>query len=189
MFDLFDPSKIFLVGVVALIVIGPKELPRVMRTVGQVVGRMRRMASEFQQQFNEAMREAELEDVKKELAAMNEAAKVEVTGLDVSFDPATLTQHEDSKPPEAEKPAIEEKSIDVQPLEPRREADLDDVKKALEAMKRERGRGCEPSAKPIKRRSLAACAGAAPREAVEGEPPPPMRIELADSVARGDRAR
>jgi sec-independent protein translocase protein TatB len=56
MFDIFDPSKIFLVGVVALIVIGPKDLPRVMRTVGQVVGRMRRMANEFQQQFNEAMR-------------------------------------------------------------------------------------------------------------------------------------
>src|SRR5579872_3177454 len=131
MFDIFDPSKIFIVGVVALIVIGPKELPRVMRTVGQVVGRMRRMANEFQAQFNEAMREAELEDVKKELAAMNEAAKVEVTGVDVSFDPATLTQHDGSNPAEAEKPAIEQKSIDMQPP---READLDDVKKALEAI-------------------------------------------------------
>ena len=134
MFDLFDPSKIFIVGVVALIVIGPKDLPRVMRTVGQVVGRMRRMANEFQQQFNEAMREAELEDVKKELAAMNEATKVEVTGLDVSFDPAALTQHDDSKAAEATHPAIEETSIDTQPAEPPSEANLDDVKKALEAM-------------------------------------------------------
>jgi sec-independent protein translocase protein TatB len=107
MFDLFDPSKIFIVGVVALIVIGPKELPRVMRTVGQVVGRMRRMAAEFQQQFNEAMREAELEDVKKELAAMNDAAKVDVSldepaKTDVAFDPARLTQHENVKAIEAE---------------------------------------------------------------------------------------
>jgi sec-independent protein translocase protein TatB len=181
MFDLFDPSKIFLVGVVALIVIGPKELPRVMRTVGQVVGRMRRMANEFQQQFNEAMREAELEDVKKELAAMNDAAKVEVTGLDVSFDPAALTQHEDSKPALVEKPAIEEKSIDAQTLEPRSEADLDDVKKALEAMK-EAAKN-EPAAKPPN--------GAAPHEPAQPSAEaglPPMQTELADSMARGDRA-
>jgi sec-independent protein translocase protein TatB len=119
MLDLFDPSKIFIVGVVALIVIGPKELPRVMRTVGQVVGRMRRMAAEFQQQFNEAMREAELDDVRKELAAMNEAATVDVSSeieavnkeltaageaakADVSFDPARLTQHDNVRPLEAE---------------------------------------------------------------------------------------
>jgi sec-independent protein translocase protein TatB len=182
MFDLFDPSKIFLVGVVALIVIGPKELPRVMRTVGQVVGRMRRMANEFQQQFNEAMREAELEDVKKELAAMNDAAKVEVTGLDVSFDPATLTQHDDSKPAEGEKLAIEEKSIDVQPLEPRSEADLDDVKKALEAMN-ETAKS-EPATKSPN--------GAPPHEQASAPPaedsPPPMQSALADSMARGDRA-
>jgi sec-independent protein translocase protein TatB len=182
MFDLFDPSKIFIVGVVALIVIGPKELPRVMRTVGQVVGRMRRMANEFQQQFNEAMREAELEDVKKELAAMNDAAKVEVTGLDVSFDPAALTQHDDLKPAEGEKPAIEEKSIDVQPLEPRSEADLDDVKKALEAMN-ETAKS-EPATKSPN--------GAPPHEPAAAPPaedsPPPMQSELADSMARGDRA-
>jgi sec-independent protein translocase protein TatB len=145
MFDIFDPSKIFLVGVVALIVIGPKDLPRVMRTVGQVVGRMRRMANEFQQQFNEAMREAELEDVKKELAAMNEAAKVDVEGVDVSFDPAHLTQHDTPKALEAEKPAIEEhtietapsaeqKATETAPVEERREADLDDVKRELAAL-------------------------------------------------------
>jgi sec-independent protein translocase protein TatB len=143
---------------------------------------MRRMANEFQQQFNEAMREAELEDVKKELAAMNDAAKVEVTGLDVSFDPATLTQHEDSKPAEAEKPAIEEKAIDVQPLEPRSEANLDDVKKALEAMN-ETAKS-ETAAKPPN--------GAAPHEPAatphaEGAAPP-TQSELADSLARGDRA-
>jgi sec-independent protein translocase protein TatB len=97
MFDLFDPGKLFIVGVVALIVIGPKDLPRVMRTLGQVTGRMRRMAAEFQQQFNEAMREAEMEDVKKELAAINDASKV-----DVAFDPATLTRHDDVKALEAE---------------------------------------------------------------------------------------
>jgi sec-independent protein translocase protein TatB len=49
MFDL-DVSKMIIVGIVALAVIPPKDLPRVMRTVGQALGRMRRMAAEFQGQ-------------------------------------------------------------------------------------------------------------------------------------------
>jgi sec-independent protein translocase protein TatB len=46
-------------------VIGPKELPAVLRTVGQWMGKMRRMAAEFQGQFQDAMREAEMADLKK----------------------------------------------------------------------------------------------------------------------------
>ena len=76
MFDL-DFSKLIVVGIVALAVIPPKDLPRVMRTVGQAVGKMRRMAAEFQNQFMDAMREADLESVRKELDALNEKAKVE----------------------------------------------------------------------------------------------------------------
>ncbi|MBX9875070.1 MAG: Sec-independent protein translocase protein TatB, partial [Thermoleophilia bacterium] len=56
-------SEFMLIGAVALVVIGPKDLPKAMRTVGQAVGKIRRMASEFQGQFNEAMREAELHDL------------------------------------------------------------------------------------------------------------------------------
>ena len=70
MFD-FDIGKMLVVAIVALAVIPPKDLPRVMRTVGQVMGRMRRMAAEFQGQFMDAMREAEFESVRKELAELN----------------------------------------------------------------------------------------------------------------------
>ena len=65
---MFDISwgKLVIIGVVALIVIGPKELPAVLRMVGQWMGKMRRMASEFQGQFQEAMREAEMADLKKQ---------------------------------------------------------------------------------------------------------------------------
>lgn len=66
MFD-FAWSEFMLVGAVALVVIGPKDLPKAMRAVGQAVGKMRRMASEFQGQFNDAMREAELHDLKKQV--------------------------------------------------------------------------------------------------------------------------
>jgi sec-independent protein translocase protein TatB len=64
---MFDISwgKLVIIGVVALLVIGPKELPAVLRMVGQWMGKMRRMASEFQGQFQEAMREAEMADLKK----------------------------------------------------------------------------------------------------------------------------
>ncbi|SIQ72172.1 MULTISPECIES: Sec-independent protein translocase protein TatB [unclassified Bosea (in: a-proteobacteria)] len=60
-------SEMVLIGAVALVVIGPKDLPKVLRTVGQTIGKVRRMATEFQGQFNEAMREAELADLKKQV--------------------------------------------------------------------------------------------------------------------------
>src|SRR5215210_6879809 len=65
---MFDISwgKLVIIGVVALIVIGPKELPMVLRTVGQWMGKIRRMSSEFQGQFQDAMREAEMADLKKQ---------------------------------------------------------------------------------------------------------------------------
>ena len=64
MFDI-DSGKLLIIGVVALVVIGPKELPGVLRQVGQAVGKLRRMAGEFQGQFMEAMRESELEELRK----------------------------------------------------------------------------------------------------------------------------
>ena len=73
MFDL-GWGKIIIVAVIALIVIGPKELPAVLRTVGQWMGKVRRMASEFQSQFQEAMREAEMADLKKQVEEMSSAA-------------------------------------------------------------------------------------------------------------------
>jgi sec-independent protein translocase protein TatB len=79
---MFDISwgKLVVIGVIALIVIGPKELPAVLRTVGQWMGKMRRMAAEFQGQFQDAMREAEMADLKK---TFDETT----SGLSSVFDP------------------------------------------------------------------------------------------------------
>jgi sec-independent protein translocase protein TatB len=75
MFD-FSWSELLLIGVVALIFIGPKELPGVLRTLGQWMSKIRRMAGDFQNQFHDAMREAELADLKKEVDDMaSQAAK------------------------------------------------------------------------------------------------------------------
>ena len=69
MFDL-SSSKLLILGLVALIVVGPKELPLLLRTLGKYMAMIRRQAAEFRSQFDDAMREAELDTVKKDLETM-----------------------------------------------------------------------------------------------------------------------
>jgi sec-independent protein translocase protein TatB len=73
MFDI-GWSEFAVIAVVALIAIGPKELPGVLRMVGQWVAKARKMAGEFQGQFQEAMREAEMADLKKSFDEVKQAA-------------------------------------------------------------------------------------------------------------------
>jgi Tat protein translocase TatB subunit len=75
MFDI-GGGELLLIGIVALIAIGPKELPTVLRTLGQWMGKLRRMASEFQNQFQEAVREAEMADLIMCSAAIGPAWKM-----------------------------------------------------------------------------------------------------------------
>jgi len=66
-------SELALIGAVALIVIGPKDLPRVMRSLGQWTRRARAMAAEFQRNLDEMMREAELDEIRKEVEKVSPA--------------------------------------------------------------------------------------------------------------------
>lgn len=88
MFD-FDAGKLLIIGVVALIVIGPKDLPRVLRQIGQAVAKLRRMATEFQGQFMDAMKEADLQDIRTEVSKLKSS-----TDLSTHFDPARDIQRE-----------------------------------------------------------------------------------------------
>ena len=111
MFDI-GWSELVVIAVVALIAIGPKELPAVLRTVGQYMGKIRRMASEFQGQFQEAMREAELVELKKQAEDLK--SSVSDLGSSVSdlgkLDPLAETQKQiesafdDAAKPELPKP-------------------------------------------------------------------------------------
>jgi sec-independent protein translocase protein TatB len=85
---IFEWSEWVVIGVVALIVIGPKELPAVLRAIGQWTTKLRRMAGEFQNQFQEAMREAEMVDLKKQVDELGDTAK----GLTSDFDPLDLKE-------------------------------------------------------------------------------------------------
>jgi sec-independent protein translocase protein TatB len=104
MFDI-GWGELVVIGIVALIAIGPKELPTVLRTLGQYMGKVRRMASEFQGQFQEAMREAELVELKKQA----EDLKSSVSDLG-NLDPLADTQKQiesafdDAAKPELPKP-------------------------------------------------------------------------------------
>jgi sec-independent protein translocase protein TatB len=69
MFDI-SWTELLVIAVVAIIVVGPKDLPRALRAVGRWTGKAKRMAREFQNQFNEALREAELDTIKKEVEAV-----------------------------------------------------------------------------------------------------------------------
>ena len=68
-------TKLLIVAVVALIAIGPKELPGVLRNVGRWMAKLQRMKAELQNQMREALREADMEGLKKHAEDLNEAAR------------------------------------------------------------------------------------------------------------------
>ncbi|NNM72111.1 Sec-independent protein translocase protein TatB [Enterovirga aerilata] len=90
---MFDMSwgEVMVIGAVALIVIGPKDLPKALRTVGQMTAKVRRLASEFQGQFNEAMREAELDEVRREVEGINRQVSSATSG---AFNPIQTIRDE-----------------------------------------------------------------------------------------------
>src|SRR3569833_3335742 len=67
MFDLFAWQHIVIMLVVALVVVGPKDLPRMMHTAGKWAGKARNMANEFRKSFDEMARQAELDELRKEI--------------------------------------------------------------------------------------------------------------------------
>jgi sec-independent protein translocase protein TatB len=118
MFD-FDVGKLLLIGVVALIFIPPKDLPNALRQLGRIIGQARRMASDFQGQFSEALREAELSQIKDELHNLKQKASVEDAFSHVAD--MLETKVETPAPPEAagpEAPAVEAASPETAPTAP-----------------------------------------------------------------------
>jgi sec-independent protein translocase protein TatB len=83
-------TELLLIAVVAIVVIGPKELPEALRSLGRMMTKLRRMAGEFQSQFNQALREANLEDVKRDFDSIRQSA----SSLGGGFNPMTLARDE-----------------------------------------------------------------------------------------------
>ena len=74
MFDI-GWSELLVIAVVAIVVVGPKELPRLLRTFGRYAGKLKRAASDFQHQFEDAMRESELDEMRKALDDVRSTAE------------------------------------------------------------------------------------------------------------------
>src|SRR5689334_20016300 len=72
-------TEMLVIAVVMIVVVGPKDLPKMLRTFGRTTSKLRAMAGDFQRQFNDALKEAELDDVKKsvdELRSLNPASQI-----------------------------------------------------------------------------------------------------------------
>ncbi|MGD9738089.1 MAG: Sec-independent protein translocase protein TatB [Bauldia sp.] len=77
MFDL-NFTELLVVGLVAIVVVGPKELPQLMRTVGNWVGKVKRMGRDFQRQLNDAVRDEELAALQKQVADLSRTTDADI---------------------------------------------------------------------------------------------------------------
>lgn len=117
-------SEILVVAIVLIVVVGPKDLPRLLRSFGKTMSTVRSMAGDFRKQFDEAIKEADLQDLKsladdarklnpaseirKALNPMEQAAKDVRSGLDKAMTPATPISAE--KPASTPQPAAPQKA-------------------------------------------------------------------------------
>lgn len=92
MFDI-SWSELLILGIVTLIFVGPKELPVFMRTLGRYAGIVRRHANEFKGQFDAAMREAELDAMRKEVEQMQSSINSEVMKAKTSIHDASAASN------------------------------------------------------------------------------------------------
>ena len=110
-------TELLLIGIIALIVVGPKDLPLLMRRVGQFMGKARRMAADFRASFDEMARQSELDELRKEVEALRTGsmakplgAETEATFRQISDDlnkPVVPTSYGASDPPaQSAPPAI-----------------------------------------------------------------------------------
>ncbi len=90
---MFDMSwgEMMVIGTIALLVIGPKDLPKALRTLGRTTAKVRSMAGEFRSQFSDAIREAELDDVRKQLQGVQSTVETATGG---GFNPVNTIRDE-----------------------------------------------------------------------------------------------
>jgi sec-independent protein translocase protein TatB len=112
MFDLFSWSHILILLTVALVVVGPKDLPRLMHTVGKWAGKARSMADEFKKSFDDMARQTQLDALRKEIEAMRAEKAVADINADLNKSLETASSDEtasaEPEPSEATASAPEE---------------------------------------------------------------------------------
>jgi sec-independent protein translocase protein TatB len=94
--------ELLIIGALALIVIGPKDLPILMRRLGRFIGKMRAMAAEFRASFDELARQSELDELRREVEALRHAQAGAAPPL---VEPASVATEFAPKPPAETEPA------------------------------------------------------------------------------------
>lgn len=121
-------TEMMVIAAVALIVVGPKDLPMLLRKLGNLVARLRGMASEFRTSFDDMARQSELDDLRKEVAAMRSSAAAETGNLNSTIADMNKSLHDDitlaelrettAVDPEAFDPNYQLYGEEAQPLTP-----------------------------------------------------------------------
>ncbi|HEX2590203.1 MAG TPA: Sec-independent protein translocase protein TatB [Rhizomicrobium sp.] len=124
MFDLFSWSHILILLTVALVVVGPKDLPKLMRTAGQWAGRARAMANEFRRSFDEMARQSELDELRKEIESLRNERPL--AGIERDLNESILPPEHRSVPSAASdsmmrpqgppEPPIDHSKVDEEPV-------------------------------------------------------------------------
>jgi sec-independent protein translocase protein TatB len=122
MFPDLSWSHMLLVLVVALLVVGPKDLPKLMRTMGRWAGKARTMADQFRKSFDEMARQSELDELRKELDELRNMRPLAETERKVAeaLQPPDISVAAEAKPKAAEPSEVihEDKPQAVEPSEP-----------------------------------------------------------------------
>ncbi|WP_269716649.1 Sec-independent protein translocase protein TatB [Caulobacter sp. NIBR2454] len=165
-------TELMVIAAVALIVVGPKDLPVLLRKLGQFVARLRGMANEFRASFDEMARQSELDELRKEVAAMRagqftnpvqeaaDAAKdasvdqvfndidASLKGSDMSFPPTSFATQNEPAAIEPEAPAKpKRKSAPKKPAAAPKAAATAPVKKAAAAPRKAPAKAAKAPAK------------------------------------------
>jgi len=97
-------NEILILGVLALVVIGPKDLPLLLRKVGRWTARLRGMAQEFRTGFDELARQAELDELRREVDALRRTTSLNEIGRDLTKPLPTLEEYAGLSKPAPQKP-------------------------------------------------------------------------------------
>ncbi len=119
-------SELLLLGLAALIIVGPKDLPMMMRRVGQFVGKGRAMAREFQAAFEDIARQSELDELRKEIEDLKKdntmkKAQDDLTAFEADVNSAVMEKHPSPKPaaPKPDTAPESKPETDTQPAAPK----------------------------------------------------------------------
>lgn len=180
MFDI-GWTELLVIGVVALIVVGPKDLPVMFRTLGQFTAKARAMAREFQRAMDDAADSTGVKDVASDLRKMTSSKAMGLDEVD------KLRNWDPTRPDPKDKPA-NGKAADVPSAEDEAAADeIDDIAAEMEAMRQSRARTAGTSSSPAKAASGSTQSAGAPVQspaAATTETPESTRAKTAPTTSQ-----